>query len=137
MIVKITPFFTNYRLIDIRSSFAPHFAVEFTRMPSSLSFSTYASKVVILCRNDIENRKSENTHSNARWKYRDWIATFCYQKHMTKFCSFTIGLEKTRIWWSLPVEIIKIMKKQHEKLGANIFEQLMWFTTAVKSADNR
>ncbi len=56
------------------------------------TFFTYASKVVILCRANLQNGESENTRSKARWKYRDrptlyllffdlsWKFPFVYRK---------------------------------------------------------
>ena len=130
--------FYNFREIEnlytkLRTAFRRRVS---TRVPSSF-LSSLDVKVVIFCRDDLEIGESQNIGWNARWKYRDWIDTICFPIFRRRFSSFTNSSEKTRIWWSLPVEIIKIMKKQHEKLGANIIEQLMSFTIAVKSDDYR
>ena len=59
-------------------------------------FSTYASKVVILCRNDLENGKPENLRSNAGWKYQDQIATIFFQIFCRHFRLFTKSPSKRR-----------------------------------------
>ena len=60
------------------------------------TFSTYASKVVILCRDELHNGTSEIVRSNARWKYRDWTCTFCFPIFRGSLRSYTGRSKKRR-----------------------------------------
>ena len=77
-----------------------------------LSFQTYASKVGVFCRDDLDNGKSENTHSNARIKFQDQIYTIRFPIFNRRFRSFTINPTKRANFHGLcrflHVEIIKM-----------------------------
>ncbi len=61
----------------------------------------------ILCRDDLDNGKSENIHWNVRWKYRHWTYTICSQIFPTRSSSFTNSPTKRQIWVDPHFKIIK------------------------------
>jgi hypothetical protein len=93
----------------------------------------YASKIVILCRDDLENGKSENIGWNVSWKYRHWTYTIRSQIFPKRSSLFTNSSTKTQIRRCPHFTIIKtktIRKVRRDFLSTTDF-------TADNTTDDR
>jgi hypothetical protein len=81
------------------------------------SLCTYAVKVRIFRRDDLDNRKSENFHSQARWKHQVTIDTIRSPTFTRKFRQFTNSRTKVELGDHYYISHFETDKKKTPRKG--------------------